>query len=116
MGKSANGDRDPQHLECGFMSRATSCWEAEPRYGHGAHRVKRDVSVRLLVGADGAQSRVKKAAGLPSWGWDYGQRAVVATVKTEGMPAAALTGGATAWQVFLKNGPLALLPLWGNYA
>ncbi len=86
---------------------------------------KKEVTTRLLVGADGAASRVKKVRGLPSWGWDYGQRALVATVALEGKQhqAAAAPGAenpspsvpATAWQIFLPEGPLALLPLWGPY-
>mmetsp|Transcript_88929 Transcript_88929/g.177840 ORF Transcript_88929/g.177840 Transcript_88929/m.177840 type:complete len:345 (-) Transcript_88929:615-1649(-) len=38
------------------------------------------VTARLVVAADGANSPTRQAAGLGSWGWEYGQRAVVATV------------------------------------
>lgn len=82
---------------------------------------KRDMTARLVVGADGAASRVKKTRGLPSWGWDYGQRALVATVAIDRPAAAAAAEQSqqpppvTAWQVFLPEGPLALLPLWGKY-
>ena len=37
--------------------------------------------VRLLVGADGANSQVRKLGGIGSWGWGYGQEAVVCTVQ-----------------------------------
>ncbi len=67
----------------------------------------RSVRARLVVAADGAQSRVRAARGLASWGWGYGQRAIVSTVR------AANTG--VAWQRYLANGPLALLPLWDDY-
>lgn len=74
----------------------------------------RKVTARLVVGADGAQSAVRRLAGLSQWGWGYGQEAVVCTVKLAG------TGGdATAWQKYLSRptvGPLALLPLWGGHA
>lgn len=40
-----------------------------------------EVTARLVVAADGAQSPTRKAAGLHTWGWGYGQRAVVATVQ-----------------------------------
>jgi ubiquinone biosynthesis monooxygenase Coq6 len=61
---------------------------------------------RLVVGADGGASPVRAAAGIGTWGWDYDQRAVVATVATAAPHR-------TAWQRFLPEGPLALLPLWG---
>ena len=34
-----------------------------------------------MVGADGANSQVRKLGGFGSWGWGYGQEAVVCTVK-----------------------------------
>ena len=60
---------------------------------------------RLLVGADGAHSVVREWAGIRNHGWSYDQTAIVATVAT------VLPHNATAWQVFLPTGPLALLPL-----
>ncbi len=38
------------------------------------------VSARLLVGADGARSAVREAAGIATHGWDYDQSAIVTTV------------------------------------
>jgi 2-octaprenylphenol hydroxylase len=63
------------------------------------------IRARLVVGADGAKSRVRDAAGIPVSVRDYGERAIVATV------AGTLPHQAIAWQVFLPTGPLALLPL-----
>lgn len=71
----------------------------------GASRLQ----ARLLVGADGSQSRVRELAGIQCDGGDYGQQAVVATVSTE------LWHAETAWQRFLPDGPLAFLPLPGNF-
>lgn len=65
----------------------------------------RQLSARLLVGADGADSRVRQLAGIASSGWGYGQKSVVATIATE------LPHRETAWQRFLPTGPLAFLPL-----
>jgi 2-octaprenylphenol hydroxylase len=65
----------------------------------------RELQTKLLVGADGASSRVRREAGI---GWtrhDLGQSAIVALVETERPHAR------TAWQNFLASGPLALLPL-----
>jgi len=69
----------------------------------------RTISSRLLVGADGANSYVKRKLGMPSIAWGYGQKAVVATVQVS-------DSHSTAWQRFLRTGPLALLPLWGNFS
>jgi 2-octaprenylphenol hydroxylase len=64
-----------------------------------------EISTRLLVGADGEQSKVRQWADLPIKATDYVQRALIATVQTE------LTHDQIARQVFLANGPLAFLPL-----
>ena len=65
----------------------------------------RELRARLLVGADGAQSRVRHFARIQARGWAYDQQALVATVVTEH------SHKETAWQRFLSNGPLAFLPL-----
>jgi ubiquinone biosynthesis UbiH/UbiF/VisC/COQ6 family hydroxylase len=59
----------------------------------------------LLVAADGAASPLRQLAGIGTRGRDYAQRAVVAHVTTE------RPHEDTAWQRFLRGGPLALLPL-----
>ena len=63
------------------------------------------VSCRLLVGADGANSAIRKYANFPLTFKDYGHTAIVATIKT------AAPHGKVARQVFTPTGPLALLPL-----
>jgi ubiquinone biosynthesis monooxygenase Coq6 len=68
----------------------------------------------LVVGADGAQSAVRRLSGIPMWGWGYGQEAVVATVKVKTDPRHWDAANRTAWQRYLPTGPLALLPLWGD--
>lgn len=65
----------------------------------------RQLDARLVVGADGVNSRVRQLAGITTRGWSYAQKGVVATVTTE------LPHHETAWQRFLPSGPLALLPL-----
>ena len=67
----------------------------------------REVYARLVIGADGAMSAIRKLADISTWGWNYGQEGVVATVKTSQVHT-------TAWQKYLKTGPLALLPLWNT--
>lgn len=65
----------------------------------------RELHARLLVGADGAGSQVRALVGIATQGAPYGQSAVVASVHAE------LGNRATAWQHFMRDGPLALLPL-----
>ncbi|MED5387994.1 MAG: FAD-dependent monooxygenase [Pseudomonadota bacterium] len=62
----------------------------------------------LLVGADGARSRVRDWAGISGGARDSGHHALVATITT------ALPHGACARQVFMESGPLALLPLYSD--
>lgn len=59
----------------------------------------------LLVGADGAHSRVRALTGMGATEWDYGHHAIVTTVTTE------QPHQYTCWQRFTEDGPLALLPL-----
>jgi len=63
------------------------------------------LTARLVVGADGAQSAVRAAAGLGIETRAYGQTAIIASVATE------RPHQATAWQRFMRDGTLAFLPL-----
>lgn len=65
----------------------------------------RELVASLVVGADGAGSRVRSLAYIPVRVHDYGQMAIVATVRTREPHLQ------TAWQRFLPSGPLAFLPL-----
>jgi len=64
-----------------------------------------ELDARLLIGADGMDSRVRAAAGLGASHGDYHQSAIVARVAT------ARSHEHTAWQRFMKDGTLAFLPL-----
>ena len=78
-----------------------------------------EVVTRLLVGADGPNSLVKQFAGpeaIQSFGWEYNQRAVVATLKLPASVAAAPNANTTAFQRFLPQGPIAFLPCGKGYA
>ena len=66
------------------------------------------IRAELVVGADGAQSWVRRAAGLSARAASYGQLGVVANF------AIAEPHGATAFQWFREDGVLAYLPLPGN--
>lgn len=65
----------------------------------------RKLGARLVIAADGANSRLRQWVGLPTREWDYDQQAIVCTVRT------AQSHGYTAWQRFSQTGPLAFLPL-----
>jgi 2-octaprenyl-3-methyl-6-methoxy-1,4-benzoquinol hydroxylase len=65
---------------------------------------------KLIVGADGANSMVRRAAGIGIHSWDYSQSALVINVEME-QGQQDIT-----WQQFTANGPLAFLPLTGNSA
>ena len=64
-----------------------------------------ELSARLVVAADGADSQLRGLAGIDTVGWGYEQRAIVCHVRT------AQPHRAMAWQRFLASGPLAFLPL-----
>ena len=68
------------------------------------------LSTKLVVGADGTRSWVRQQADIAVKGWDFDQAALVTTVKTEKHHQN------TAWQRFLKTGPLAFLPLTDGYS
>lgn len=63
---------------------------------------------RLLVAAEGRQSRLREAAGIKVVGWDYPQIGIVTTVRHE------QPHNGCAVQHFLPAGPFAILPLTGN--
>jgi 2-octaprenyl-6-methoxyphenol hydroxylase len=62
----------------------------------------------LLVAADGARSALREHAGIETFGWDYGQSGIVATVAHE------RDHGGRAEEHFLPAGPFAILPLTGR--
>ena len=63
------------------------------------------LTTELLVGADGALSRIKQWGEFATSEWDYEHQALVATIELE------QSHQLTAWQRFRPEGPLALLPL-----
>lgn len=65
----------------------------------------RRLGAALVVGADGGMSRSRALAGIGTQAKDYQQTAVVTHIATE------TSHRETAWQRFLPDGPLALLPL-----
>jgi 2-octaprenylphenol hydroxylase len=69
----------------------------------------RKLETALVVAADGARSRIRELAGIPFRPRPYGQHALVGPMRM------ARPHGACARQRFLPDGPLALLPLPGDW-
>ncbi|TEW53760.1 FAD-dependent 2-octaprenylphenol hydroxylase [Psychromonas sp. RZ22] len=68
----------------------------------------KQLTSKLVVAADGANSWVRQQVNIPLTQWDYQHHAIVATVKTDEPHQAC------ARQVFTPQGPLAFLPLYEN--
>ena len=90
----------------------TLCAGAEPVGlidDHKAIRVTlsdgRELSTKLLVGADGTGSKIRQLAGIEYRVRQYRQTAVASIVRTE------MNHGQVARQRFMTDGPLAFLPL-----
>ena len=64
----------------------------------------------LIVASDGINSPTAKAFGIKKTGWKYKQRGLVCAVNHE------YSSNNTAYQYFLPEGPLAILPIKNNTA
>jgi 2-octaprenyl-6-methoxyphenol hydroxylase len=71
-------------------------------------RADQVIAARLLVGADGARSRIRETTGIATHGWGYGQSSIAATVSHE------RDHNGRAQEHFLPAGPFAILPLMGR--
>lgn len=67
-----------------------------------------ELAARLVIGADGSESRVRAEAGIAVTPAEYGQLGIVANYSCEKPHCG------TAFQWFMRDGVLALLPLSGN--
>ncbi len=66
------------------------------------------ITAKLLIAADGANSKVRTLANIGVTGWDYNQSAMLINVETQ-LPQQNIT-----WQQFYETGPVAMLPLSGE--
>lgn len=69
----------------------------------------RILTAKVVVGADGGQSRLRQTVGLGVTSWDYQQHAMVIYVETD------YEQQDITWQRFVPTGPQAFLPLTGHY-
>jgi 2-octaprenyl-3-methyl-6-methoxy-1,4-benzoquinol hydroxylase len=67
-----------------------------------------EIQSSLIIGADGANSKVRQQCGIGVTAWDYRQHCMLINVETE-LPQQDIT-----WQWFTPSGPRAFLPLPGN--
>ncbi len=65
----------------------------------------RELNAALLIAADGANSVIRKQAGIETKEWDYQHNAIVATIEL------GASHENTAWQSFGEEGILAFLPM-----
>jgi 2-octaprenyl-6-methoxyphenol hydroxylase len=83
----------------------------QPSHAHlevEQHGARVALTARLVVAADGAQSMVRKVAGLGAEVDEYGQVAVVAALRTD------QRNDGVAYERFTAAGPMALLPIRGG--
>jgi len=66
------------------------------------------ITAKLLIAADGANSKVRALANIGVTGWDYSQSAMLIDVETK------LLQQDITWQQFYPTGPVAMLPLSGR--
>lgn len=71
---------------------------------------QQEIQSHLVIGADGANSLVRRLAGIGTSGWQYRQSCMLMTVETD------TAQQDTTWQQFSPSGPRAFLPLFDNWA
>ncbi|MEX5411017.1 3-demethoxyubiquinol 3-hydroxylase [Atlantibacter hermannii] len=68
------------------------------------------LEAKLVIGADGANSRIREWAGIGIHAWNYQQSCLLMSVRCESDP------GDSTWQQFTPDGPRAFLPLYDHWA
>ncbi|HEY5306835.1 MAG TPA: ubiquinone biosynthesis hydroxylase [Pseudolabrys sp.] len=97
-----------KELGVGLRAGAVTGFEHTPNAIEVALADGENISARLLVGADGARSKIRETAGIATHGWNYDQSAIVTTVEHE------REHNGRAEEHFLPAGPFAILPLTGK--
>ncbi|KRX91019.1 Ubiquinone biosynthesis monooxygenase COQ6 [Trichinella pseudospiralis] len=67
----------------------------------------------VTIAADGSNSRIRSAMGVRTLQWNYDQKSIVANLK---LIYSNPEDSCTAWQRFIRTGPLAVLPLSSDQA
>jgi 3-demethoxyubiquinol 3-hydroxylase len=77
---------------------------------------QQEIQGRLVIGADGANSLVRRLAGIGTGGWQYRQSCMLITVEADADQQDTTFQRETTWQQFFPTGPRAFLPLFDNWA
>ncbi len=95
---------DDAHIGLQFGSAIRSMQQHGQRYRLELTN-DRHLDADLVIGADGARSFIRDSVHIETRDWPYGQSAVVTHLQPEKSHCN------TAWQRFLRDGPLGILPL-----
>lgn len=96
-----------QHIDCIYKQKINSI---DVDKGIVSLNNNQIINANLIIGADGANSKVRQFANIATSGWQYSQQANAILIKT------ASKVPAETWQAFHHSGPRALLPMYDNYA
>jgi 2-octaprenyl-3-methyl-6-methoxy-1,4-benzoquinol hydroxylase len=96
-----------QHIDCIYEQEISNI---DVEHGIVSLNNQQTINAKLIIGADGASSKVRQFANIATSGWQYSQQANAILIKTESKVPA------ETWQAFHQSGPRALLPMYDNYA
>ncbi|WP_340109855.1 FAD-dependent monooxygenase [Pikeienuella sp. HZG-20] len=99
--------RESAHVDLRHGARVVST-RTEPGRAVAVLETGEEISARLIVAADGRESRLRQAAGIDRVRWSYDQSGLVSAVAHE-RPHHGI-----AHELFLPAGPFAILPLKGG--
>jgi len=97
--------QDNIELLCPAELQSLQTDEQQARITITQNQQQRQLSARLVIGADGGQSAVRRLCNIGNRHWDYGQSAIIANITPE-QPHQNI-----AYERFTDTGPLALLPM-----
>lgn len=100
--------RRVQSLEIPWHTSTLDCFEKNSQGIQVSLDNGKAFTASLLVGADGKFSKVRELAGFETTEWPYGKQAIVCTYAHEN------DHQGIAWEIFLEEGPFALLPMRGK--
>ncbi|WP_395342588.1 FAD-dependent oxidoreductase [Ningiella sp. W23] len=92
-----------------IVSGEVSLQDIENESSDGSSR-KHHLKAQIIIGADGANSQVRRIADIGQTGWEYAQQANLFAVNMHDKIAD------ETWQQFTPQGPVALLPMHESFA